>query len=252
MKIKPHKIRADKISYYIYNSLDMQQLYYDELCRDGSNVNPPQRFNTLESIDHRLGSIGQRKKVFIWFVPDNKQCTGMLETRILSFSRHLITYGFDVRVDLFINHVNEADWASWTDNEMLQADWIICVCSQSLCEMFHNATGPPEIQSLNSKATYLKKALYIRLLNDTAFKVIPVILQHEDDNIFFVPPILRDSKNILRIFDDTPFNVRKMDGDLERLICRMAGIDRMNLRGTESNHQPQGFIKLPSKIPQQS
>ena len=226
--------------------------YADEVP-DGGSPRCSQ-FKTIDDIQHNLGSLGQRKKIFIWYVPsthitDYKTHSGVLEARIYSFSRHLISYGFDVKVDLSsaVNHTSEADWASWTDQEMSQADWIICVCSQSLYAMFHNASDPVEIHSLNTKATFLNKTLYNQLLNDTRSKVIPVILQQEDDNLFFVPPTLRDPKNILRIFEDTPFNVHKIDGDLERLICRMAGIDRMALRVPEKTHQ--GFVKLPSKIP---
>ena len=208
------------------------------------------QFKTIDDIQCNLGSFGQRKKIFIWYIPsthitDYKTHAGVLEARINSFSRHLTTYGFDVKVDLSstVNHTSEADWASWTDHEMSQADWIICVCSQSLYAMFHNASDPMEIHSLNTKATFLNKSLYNQLLNDTRAKVIPVILQQEDDNLFFVPPTLRDPKNILRIFEDTPFNVHKIDGDLEHLICRMAGIDRMALRVAEKAHQR--FVKLP-------
>ena len=173
----------------------------------------------------------------------------MLETRIFLFSRHLKTYGFDVKVDISAA-VNHTPQASSTDHEMSQADWIICVCSQSLYDMFHNASDPIEIHSLNTKASVLNRTLYNRLLNDPALKVIPVILQESDDNLFFVPPTLRDPKNILRICEDTPFNVKNLDGDFERLVCRMAGIDRIALRFAEDNHHHhQGFVKLPSKIP---
>ena len=223
-------------------------------CTDEEPDGSSPQFKTFDDIQHNLGSLGQRKKIFIWYVPSTSHITdykthmGVLEARINSFSRHLVSYGFDVKVDLSstVNHTSKADWASWTDREMSQADWIICVCSQSLYAMFHNASDPVEIHSLNTKAMFLNKTLYNQLLNDTRSKVIPVILQQEDDNPLFVPSILRDPKNILRIFEDTPFNVHKIDGDLERLICRMAGIDRMALRVAEKTHQ--GFVKLPSKI----
>ena len=120
----------------------------------------------------------------------------VLEARVYSFSHHLKMYGFDVKVDLSsaVNRTSEADWASWTDQEMSQSDWIICVCSQSLYAMFHNASDPVEIHSLNTKVTFLNKTLYNQLLNDTRSKVIPVILQQEADNPLLVPPTLRDPK----------------------------------------------------------
>ena len=234
--------------YYTVCLIDM------ECYPDGASTKCSQSY-TSEDIQSNLGKLGQRKKVFIWFVPskhirDNKTNTGILETRIYLFSRHLTTYGFDVKVDLTtsVNHTSEADWASWTDHEMSQAEWVICVCSQSLYAMFNNATDPSEIHSLNTRATFSHRTLYNRLLNDATLKVIPVILLQEDNNLSFVPPTLRDPKNILHIFEDTPFNIQKIDGDLERLICRMAGINRMKLRVAENDHQ-QGFFKFSSKIP---
>ena len=222
-----------------------------DCCSDGRQFS---QFKTLEDIRNKLGKLGQRKRIFVWYVPSkdnpgNKKHIGVLETRIYLFSRHLITYGFDVKVDLFVtvNHTCEADWASWTDHEMSQAEWIICVCSQSLYDTFHNASNPIEIHSLSTNVSFLNKTLYNRLLNDSTLKIIPVVLQEGDNNLLFVPPALRDPKNILRVYEETPFDVKKLDGDFERLICRMAGIDRMVLRFAEDdNHQ--GFVKLPSKI----
>ena len=230
--------------------------YSDELCQDGATSTEYSQFNTFEDVQHNLGKLGQRKKIFIWFVPSKHAAhAGALEARIFLFSRHLVAYGFDVLDNLAttMSHASEDDRASRTDYEMSHADWIICVCSQSLYAMFNNATDPSEIHSLNTKATFSNRTLYNRLLNDTALKVIPVILLHEDDDLLFVPPTLRDPKNIMRIFEDTPFNIYKLDGDLERLICRMAGINRMAIRLADNDHHNghrNGFVKLPSKIPQ--
>ena len=227
---------------------------HDRVVQDGIPSLKCSRFKSIEEVQCNLASLGQRKKVFIWFIPSknilhNTTCPGMLETRIFLFSRHLKTYGFDVKVDISAA-VNHTPQASSTDHEMSQADWIICVCSQSLYDMFHNASDPIEIHSLNTKASLLNRTLYNRLLNDPVLKVIPVILQESDDNLFFVPPTLRDPKNILRIYEDTPFNVKNLDGDFEHLVCRMAGINRIALRFAEDNHHHhQGFVKLPSKIP---
>ena len=209
------------------------------------------RFKSIEDIQYNLGTLGQRKEVFIWSVPlrstvHNITHPGMLETRILLFSHYLKTYGFEI-LPSGVKHTCEADWTYWTDHEMSRAEWIICVCSQSLYDMFHNASDPIEIHSLNTKASVMNRTLYNRLLNDPALKVIPVILQEDDNNLLFVPPTLRDPKNILRIYKDTPFNVKNLDGDFERLVCRMAGINRMALRFAEENHH--GFVMLSSTIP---
>ena len=226
----------------------------DGMVRDGTPSLKYSRFKTIKDIQHNFGSLGQRKKVFIWFVSSKRTAgnathPGMLETRVFLFSRHLITYGFQVRTNLSagVNYTSKADWASSTDLEMSQAEWIIYVCSQSLYEMFQNASNPMEIHSLSTDASFLNRTLYNRLLNDPTLQVIPVILQEKDDNLLFVPPTLRDPKNILHIYEETPFNVENLNGDFERLVYRMACIDRMALKFAEDNHH-QGFVKLPSKI----
>ena len=43
---------------------------------------------------------------------DRTDTKGKLEGHIYTFARHLITYGFDVRVDLFASSIVGFDWAS--------------------------------------------------------------------------------------------------------------------------------------------
>ena len=226
----------------------------DGNVQDGTASPKCSRFKTIEDIQSNLRTLGQKIKIYIWFAPSeatvfNPTHPGMLETRVLLFSHHLMTYGFEVKTNLSaaINNTSKDDCASLPDHEMSQAEWITCVCSKSLYDMFHNASDPTEIYCLNTKASVLNKTLYSRLLNDCALKVIPVILQEKDNNLDFVPPTLRDQKEVLRIFEETPFNIKNLDGDFERLVCHMTGINREALRFAEDNHH-QGFVKLPSKI----
>ena len=109
------------------------ELYAD---KDYSRDDVPTKrlqFNSKEDVTQNLGSLGQRLKVFICYAlsVSSKETRGKLESRIYTFARHLITYGFDVRVDLFASFTVGFDWASWTDREMSQADWIIFVNSKS-------------------------------------------------------------------------------------------------------------------------
>ena len=207
-------------------------------------------FSTIEDIKNNLGSLGRGKRILILYGPSS-DVTGIVNSsrrdRIYSFACHLITYGFDVKIDMFVSLATESDWASWIDHEMSRADWIVCVCSQSLYTMFHNVNG--EMLSLATKdLRFYSRSLYNRLLNDTKLKVIPVILFREDDNLTFVPPTLRDPKNVLYIYEDTPFSIGNINGDFERLVCRMAGIDRITL--STPKHQHQGYVKLKSKLPE--
>ena len=219
------------------------------------------QFNSREEVTKNLGCLGQRLKVFICYAPSvsSKETKGKLESRIITFARHLITYGFEVRVDLFESFAVDFDWASWTDREMSQADWIIFVNSKSSYELLCHPSGPKEIEitaphvsnSFNTgaikKIRFSGRALYNRLYHDSASKIIPVILQVEDNKSEYILPILRDVNSVLHIYEDTPFDYDRLEGHFERLVCRMAGINRMDIN---SRGVKQEFIKLPSKIPQ--
>ena len=144
---------------------------------------------------------------------------------------------------------------------MSQADWIIFVNSKSSYELLCHPSGPKEVNIevnapyatnfSNSEATkkirFSGRALYNRLYHDTTLKIIPVVLLEEDNKNEYILPILRDVNSVLHIYEDVPFDYDKLEGHFERLVCRMAGINRMaiNSRGVE-----QKFIKLQSKIPQ--
>lgn len=225
---------------------------YGRPCTNGWNS---LKFKTIQDVTNNLGSLGRGKRVLICYAL-SANITGSGDSvkrdRIYSFSRHLITYGFNVRIDMFVNFTTNEEWASWIDHEMSQADWIICVCSQSFCTLLHNDNGvEKEFQSLSLVAKntrFYSRLLYNRVLSDTNLKVIPVVLSKEDDDLTFVPATLRDPKNIFHIYEDTPFCVENMIGDFERLVCRMAGIDRIAWSTAKYKHQ--GFVKLPSKISQ--
>ena len=140
---------------------------------------------------------------------------------------------------------------------MSQADWIIFVNSKSSCELLCHPSGPKEVDvtvphvsnsfKAAKKIKFSGRALYNQLYHDTTLKIIPVILLEEDNRIEYILPILRDVNSVLHIYEDVPFDYDKPEGHSERLVCRMAGINRMAIssRGVE-----QKFIKLPSKIPQ--
>ena len=233
----------------------------DKTCYHDGVPTKRLQFNSREEVTKNLGCLGQRMKVFICYAPSvsTKETKGKLESRIYSFARHLITYGFDVQVDLFESFVVDFDWASWTDHEMSQADWIIFVNSKSLYELLCHPSGPKEVEvtaphlsnSFNTGATkkvqFSGRLLYNRLYHDATQKIIPVILQKEDNKTEYILPILRDVNSVLHIYEDTPFDYDKLEGHFERLVCRMAGINRMDIN---SRGMKQEFIKLPSKIPQ--
>ena len=197
------------------------------------------------------------QKVCIFYVPTERTTTseikGVLEKRIYNFSCHLITYGFDVRVDLFCDQSTRFDRAAWSDHELSQADWIIFVCSRSSYELLQLSNSSE--YSLNTSCVdremrnivgVLRKIIYNRLSINSSTRVIPVILLEEDNHIAFVPPSLQDPNNILCIFEDTPFDYNNLGGSLERLICQMAGINRVAINTSKQHRE---YVKLPSQLP---
>jgi len=180
---------------------------------------------------------------------------GELEKRIYDFSLHLITYGFDVRVDLLCDRSTSFDKITWSDRELSQADWVIFVCSRSSYELFNFSYSSEYSSAYNASyidqetrnnISLLRRTLYNQLSNDATNKVISVILLPEDNDIAYVPPTLQDTNNVLCIFEDTPFDYDNQDGHLERLLCRMAGINRAEINASQVK---EGFVKLPSKLP---
>ena len=256
MCLSAHKHLTYHLSVVVIIELSTDKAYY----HDGD---PTKRleFNSREEVTKNLGSLGQRLKIFICYAPSvsSKETKGKLESRIYTFARHLITYGFDVRVDLFASSTVGFDWASWTHREMSQADWIIFVNSKSSCELLCHPSGPKDVDvtaphvfnSFNTEASkkirFSGRALYNRLYHDSTLKIIPVVLLEEDNRIEYILPILRDVNSVLHIYEDVPFDYDKLKGHFERLVCRMAGINRMAINTTGVR---QKFIKLPSKIPQ--
>ena len=233
--------------------------------RDGVPTKKMQ-FNSKEDVMNNLGSLGQWLKIFICYAPsvNSKDSKGKLESRIYTFARHLITYGFDVTVDLFVNFTVGFDWASWTEHEMSQADWIIFVNSQSSYELLCHPSGPKEVEisapsvskanpfdtavnEATKKIKFSGRLLYNRLYHDTTLKIIPVVLLQEDNKQEYILPILRDVNSVLCVYEDVPFDYAKLEGHFERLVCRMAGINRLAIGAAGVENK---FIKLASKISQ--
>jgi len=211
------------------------------------------KYSGKSDVLRNRGSFGRRQRVFIHYVPTSQytcgEYMGELEKRIYDFSLHLITYGFDVRVDLLCDRSTRFDRSAWSDHELSQADWVIFVCSRSSYELFNFSFSSDASyidQETRNNISLLRRTLYNRLSNDATNKVIPVILLPEDNETSYVPPTLRDLSNILRIFEDTPFDYDNQGGHFERLLCRMAGINRSEIN---SSGIKEGFVELLSKIP---
>jgi len=226
----------------------------DDAVRDGAPLINQTQSIRKEDVLCNQGSLGRMQRVFIHYVPTRKstigEIQGKLEKRIYNFSCHLITYEFDVRVDLFCDQSTRFDRAAWSDCELSQADWVIFVCSRSSYELLQLSNSSEYLSVFNTSCVskeikniikVLRKILYNRLSIESSSRVIPVILLEDDNNVDFVPPSLRDLNNILCIFEDAPFDYDKLDGHFERLICRMAGINRVTINNFGQNR---GYVTL--------
>jgi len=204
------------------------------------------------SAQGKSGSLGQGQRVFIHYVPtlscasDNHHNMGTLEMRIYKFSKHLVTYGFDVRVDLFCDKSSRFDRAAWNDHELSQVDWVIFVCSRSSYELFVSSNYYKPCfkdQEIRPITALHEIALYNQITDNVNSKVIPVILLQEDNNAAYIPPALKDPTNIHRIFEDGSEN---LSGDFERLVHRMAGTNKIEISAPGPRET---LAELPSEMP---
>ena len=129
---------------------------------------------------------------------------------------------------------------------MSQADWIIFANSKSSYELLYHPSSPKNVEvtvphvnnSLDTavseatkKIRFLGRVLHNQLYHDTTLKIILVILQQEDNKIGYILPILRDINSVLHIYTRIPpFEYDRLEGHFERLVCHMAGINRMDIR----------------------
>ena len=131
--------------------------------------------------------------------------------------------------------------------------------------MLHHPSGPKEVDvqlpsvkpttrldtivnGVSKRIRFSGKILYNRLVNDDSLKIVPVILREEDNYLEYVLPALRDPKNILRIWEDRPFDYENQGGQFEALVCRLAGINRA-LIDQSTNESAKQFVQLPSMLP---
>ena len=70
----------------------------------------------------------------------------------------------------------------------------------------------------------------------------------EDNYLEFVLPALWDPKNILRMWEDRPFDYEKQDGHFEFMVCRMARFNRSSINQATSE-TVKVLVKLLSMVP---
>ena len=221
------------------------------------------QFKTREDVVNNLPRLGQGVSVFICYAPDPESPyydpvdrQGII-VRNQIFITHLIRdlerLGFTVISDLHLGETQPRNWLQWYVSRMELCDYLIMVCSPAFKELF--SCEKPQYPITDERTSWFlayRNVMYADIAREvnespTHSKFLPVILdeQYLAENsvpaLFMMAPLYQLGSDGHR-----KFAYDNMVGDYERLVCRMAGIDRMKLEKPAD----QGVIKVASPFSQ--
>lgn len=238
---------------------------------DSRKTRQPRRtFSSQQEVEKRLDELGEGVSVFICYAPDSespyndpreRQSHIRENERLVSLLAHDLTcHGFQVMIDLHMQDNEPRSWVRWYINRIRLCSHVILVCSPAFNELFTRE----RLQSVPKDL----RAQHIRMYSDVIYdeytkdvirgsnrrKFIPVMLDraytYRRDEC--VPSLLRGG-SVYDLFETTPrqFVYSERDRDFEKLVCRMAGINRAEISGQDIKiHDVQG-IPLPSSRDQE-
>ena len=187
-------------------------------------------FESREEIESCVHELGEGKGLFICYAPDPDNPFAEREQeeaikRIFDLDYSLEQHGFKVTIDKHVDARPPRNWLRWYASRIEQSDYVLMVCSPSFCRLF---SGEHLQGVTNQKALLLNDyscAIYEEIQSGKKMKFIPVIL-HERFDEQSVPLLFRGG-SVYHITEAKPQVFRyERDSDFERLVCRLAGIDR--------------------------
>ena len=207
---------------------------------------PGIQYRTRGDVVKNLPRLGQGISVFVCYAPDPespyydpKDRQGVI-SRNQIFITHLIRdlerLGFTVISDLHLGETQPRNWLQWYVSRMELCDYLIMVCSPAFKELFLCET--PKYRIIDQRASWfltyqnVMQAEIVKEITESSAssKFLPVILDErylpEDSvpSLFRLAPLYQ-----LGSHGNRQFNYDNMFGDYEKLVCRMAGIDRMKM-----------------------
>ena len=203
-------------------------------------------WKSRDEIEQNLDSLGDGISVFFIYAPNpddpykEVSSNDLLEQR----SRYLMCqlffdlerHGFHVVSDLHLGDTEPSNWLKWYITRILHCHFVIFVCSPAFKELFQETPCVGKI--VNDKARRLleySNAIYSGISQelsraDERRKFFPVIL--DDYEVRECVPDLFQSGKVFHIkHEELPrkFNYNDKSREFEKLVCYMAGINRMKL-----------------------
>ena len=219
------------------------------VCDNVAVTQPRKVFKTKEDVVKNLAKLGEGVSVFVVYAPDpespyhNPQTRGQEieanERRIFQLVYDLERHGFHVVTDLHLGDNTPPNWLEWYTARVELCDYVLLVGSPAFCELF--AREKPRAEILDRRAKLLlsyKNAVYAEIVKEVSTrpgtsKFVPVLLDPRWPAEDAVPSLLRAATVYLLQEDgQRQFVYDDRYRDFERLVCRMAGINRAEIDKT--------------------
>ena len=204
-------------------------------------------FRSKEEVQSHLPELGEGVSVFICYAPDPESPYLDPQRRRAEICRNerLITiltvdlerHGFHVVSDLHLGDTEPRNWLRWYISRIHLCNFIVLVCSPAFNELFSRETLRRDVVDQRalmfraySHAIYDEIAQDVTRGNNTS-KFIPVILDRAWEARDSVPSLFRGGfvYNLSGASEPRRFVYDNKNGEFERLVCRMAGINRVEL-----------------------
>ena len=203
-------------------------------------------FKSKAEVEQNLPSLGEGVSIFIVYAPDPESPyhdphtrvreINMNEKRIFQLVYDLGRHGFHVITDLHLGDEMPQNWLEWYTSRIELCDYILLVGSPAFHELF--SREKPQRQIVDRRAQLLlsyRNTVYSEitremLSNPGASKFIPILVDprwHLEDSI----PSLFGAATVYQLLESEQrqFTYDNRSRDFEKLVCRMAGINRAEI-----------------------
>lgn len=203
-------------------------------------------FHSKEEVQSHLPELGEGVSVFICYAPDpespylnpqRRRAEICRNERLITFlTVDLERHGFHVVSDLHLGDTEPRNWLRWYISRIHLCNFIVLVCSPAFKELFSQETLRRDV--VDQRALMFRAyshAIYDEITQDlqgnNTSKFIPVILDRAWEARDNVPSLFRSGfvYNLSGASEPRRFVYDNKNGEFERLVCRMAGINRVEL-----------------------
>ena len=203
-------------------------------------------FKSKAEIEQNITKLGEGVSVFIVYAPDPEspyldphtrvQEINVNEKRIFQLVYDLGRHGFHVVTDLHLGDKMPQNWLEWYTSRIELCNYILLVGSPAFCELF--SREKPQGQILDRRAQLLlsyRNTVYSEITrelssNPGASKFIPVLVDPRWPQEVSIPSLF-GAATVYHLLESEQrhFTYDNKSRDFEKLVCRMAGINRAEI-----------------------